>query len=84
MDWLDCRIICPVRLKEAAELFQRLDIRNQGGNLRRLKFSGERRHLARFTLADSVGNPVVGKIQIVQVRSIVTMCGGTMTMRAVS
>ena len=68
----------------SAGSFQRLDIHHQGGNLCGLKFSGERRHLARFTFADSVGNPVVGQTKIVQIRSIVTMCACTMTMSAVS
>jgi hypothetical protein len=67
-----------------ARSFQRLDIRNQRGNLRRPKFSAERRHLTRFTLADPAGDPVVGKTQIVQAGAIVTVGGGTMTMRAVS
>jgi hypothetical protein len=67
-----------------AHSFQGLDIRNQGSNLRRLKFSGERRHLTRLALADSIGNPIIGQTKIVQVRPIVTMCACTMTMRAVS
>jgi uncharacterized protein YfiM (DUF2279 family) len=66
-----------------ASSFQRLDIRNQSSNLCWLKFSGERRHFARFAFADSVGNPVVSQTKIVQVRSIVTMCACTMTMSAI-
>ena len=66
-----------------ARSFQRLDIRDQRGYLRWLKFSGERRHFARFAFADSGGNPVVGQTKIVQIRSVVTMCACTMTMRAI-
>jgi hypothetical protein len=66
-----------------ARSFQRLDIRNQSSNLRWLKFSGERRHFARFAFANSVCNPVVSQTKIVQIRSIITVGGGTMTMSAI-
>src|ERR1700675_4345057 len=66
-----------------ARSFQRLDIRNQRSNLLGPKFSGERRHLTRFTLADPVGNPVVLKTQIVQIGAIVTVGICTMTVSAV-
>ena len=70
--------------KIIACLFQRLDICNQRCNLSRLKFPGKRRHLSRLTFADPIGNPIVGKTQTMQVRTIVTVCAGTMTMRTVS
>lgn len=64
--------------------FQRLDVGNQGINLRRLKFAGKSRHLACFTLADPCCDLLSGPIQIMQVRSFIAVRIGTMTMRAVS
>src|SRR5579859_3848054 len=63
--------------------FQGLDISDQGGNLLRLKFAGEGGHLARLALADPVGNPVVAKVQLVKIRTLVAAGVGAMAMGAI-